>query len=86
MPSQIGRHYWCVKTGDLSQSGEIFTFADAVEVTPSGDLLFTGHLATEESVPVLVIAKGEWRAFYMLSDDRSSPISVERWRGVVNRS
>ena len=85
-----GKYYWCVKViENLSPSKEIYVFADEVEVTPNGDLIFwnTSHGTASKDNPVvnLSIAKGSWVAFFGASVMDGSAVAVEYWEGEVNR-
>ena len=80
---KYGRYYWCIKT-PASEDGEVYAFADRIEVTPNGDLmLWTGR--DELSYQSMSFAKGNWSAFFAASVIDGRTISAEFWKGELDR-
>ena len=63
--SDYGRYYWCVKT-DLSESGEIYLFADEVRHLPNGGVLFVAQGNDHERTN-LALAAAQWTAVFAAS-------------------
>ena len=84
-PSDYGRFYWCVKT-ELSQSGEIYVFADEVQFTPTGSVLFLGRRDEPgEDRTNLALSVGQWSAIYAASCLDGHAVAVEHWKGEIQR-
>jgi hypothetical protein len=76
-PARYGQYYWCIKT-PLSEDGDVYVHADAVEVAPSGALVMRS-----ERYATLVIAQGQWTAVYAASVMDGHAVAVEHWKGEV---
>ena len=92
--STYGQFYWCVKTPKtISQSGEIYVFADEVKFNQDGSVLFLGYrwdtnarprVKTEEELHVnLALAPKAWTAVYAASCICGGAVAVEHWKGEV---
>lgn len=88
---KYGRFYWCVKTS-ISESGEIYLFADKAEILSSGALCFShdknfvdgkGFLQEIITITNLSLAAGKWDAFYAASCLDGAAVAVEHWEGEV---
>jgi hypothetical protein len=85
VPEQLGAYYYCIKvTGDVSEDGEIYAYADRVVVTAAGTLVlfhvFTPREQAEEQEEMtLMIPGGKWLAVYAASSLDGSAVAVEHW-------
>jgi hypothetical protein len=77
-----GQYYWCVKS-QLSPSGEIYLYADEVEFTAAGGVIFWRVKKEGEHHPNLSIAAGQWSAVYAASCWNGAAVAVEHWDGEV---
>ena len=85
-PDGYGKYYWCVKTG-LSKSGEIYVYADRVEFTATGDVIFWADPAGKRPLTAnLTIAAGHWTAVFAASCLDGSAVAVMHWEGEVIRN
>lgn len=82
-PAGYGAYYWCVKT-DLSESGEIYVYADAVRCEPTGGVLFVSRQDDGECIN-LALAAGKWTAVFAASVLDGHAVAVEHWEGEVVR-
>jgi len=90
-PSAFGQYYWCVKIqqvlserseGTLSDTTEMYLFADVCTVLPSGALEFrrvTKAEQTGEQVNhiTLALAPGEWICVYTADLENGHALAVE---------
>lgn len=76
-----GGYYWCVKSG-LSESGDIYLYADDVRLTKNGELEFY-QLRDDEPQLLFAVAPGQWKAVYAASVFDGSAVAVQHWRGEV---
>lgn len=76
-----GQYYWCVKVfPDLSREGEIYLFAEEVNIHTDGSLVFLRAAPPgKPRSPVFVFAGGQWIAFYAASVLDGRPVAVEHW-------
>ena len=79
-----GAYYWCVKT-DLSESGEIYVFADVVRHLPTGGVLFVAKESDGGERANLVLAAGQWTAVFAASCFDGHAVAVEHWKGEIVR-
>ena len=80
-PSSYGQFYWCIKVmTHLSESGEIYAYADEVTTNPDGSLALLQDKGGTKEV-TLLIAAGAWLALYAASALDGSALSVEHWKG-----
>ena len=77
-----GDRYWCVKT-DLSESGEIYFYADEIEVNSNGDMI--GWVKPEEGNDWqgIAIASGNWSVFFAADCFDGHAVEVGHWKGEV---
>jgi hypothetical protein len=83
-----GKSYWCVKVPiNISPNGEIYLYADKVEITSHGDLVFWSeeNEKREKSFQNLSLASGFWIAFFAASVIDGAAVAVEHWEGEVVR-
>ena len=85
LPNQPGPHnrgnlYFCVKT-DLSNSGDIYLWADHVNLDQRGCLSFYGG---EKGELNMAFAAGSWQAVYAASLMDDSPVAVQDWPGLTS--
>ena len=73
--SDNGNFYYCIKTR-LSENGEIYAFADQVNID-DGALI----LRRTDGLITLSISKGNWSSFYAASVIDGACVSVEHWKG-----
>ena len=78
-PRGQGNLYFCVKS-NLSESGEIYLWADRVRLDQTGCLIFAGGRNDGLNI---AFAAGSWQAVYSVSVADSSPVAVELWPGVT---
>ncbi len=81
-----GQFYWCVKVDkSLSQNGEIYLYADKVEITPTGDLVFYAYRPDRDPnfSYNLALAAGRWITFFAASVMDGAACAVEHWKGEV---
>jgi hypothetical protein len=79
---RYGNFYWCIKT-DLSPAGDIYIFADKVEINENGDLIFI--CKEKNHYQNMSFAKGEWKCFFAASVMDGHAVAVEHWEGEVIR-
>lgn len=91
-PARCGDAYWCIKVPpSVSQSREIYVYADDLTVTPTGDLLVRGGYRDgngkipDKAIVVLALAAGKWTAFYAASLMDGAAVAVQHWAGEVER-
>jgi hypothetical protein len=82
-----GTFYWCIKS-TLSKSGEIYLYADRMEITANGSLICWGGGRSDEDPPdnptiMLALPAGKWDAFYAASCMGGHAVAVEHWEGEV---
>jgi hypothetical protein len=82
--SDYGKFYWCVKT-DLSDSGEIYVYADEVRYTPVGSVSFVSKRTDGCEITNLALAPGSWTAVFAASCFDGHAVAVEHWEGEVAR-
>jgi hypothetical protein len=82
--SDYGGFYWCAKT-DLSESGEIYVFADEVRYLPTGGVLFVAKRRDDGETTNLALAAGQWTAVFAASCWDGHAVAVEHWKGEVIR-
>lgn len=57
--TNYGRYYWCVKVpSNISEDGEIYLYADKVEITPNGDLILWSSLNEKREEPFANLVLG----------------------------
>ena len=83
MPEKYGKYYWCVKVAkSLSKSGEIYLYADEVEVL-NACVVFrqidSGH-KINLMIPLHLVT-----AVYAASCMDGAAVAVEHWDGEVQR-
>jgi hypothetical protein len=86
--NRYGKSYWCVKVPrNISSSGEIYLYADKVELTPDGSLIFLRcpEDSDKEPSPNLALAAGSWIVMFAASVIDGSAVAVEHWEGEVIR-
>ena len=71
-----GNYYYGIKT-KLSKDGEIYAFADNVNITDNGELV----LSRKDGLPTLCIAAGKWDCIFAASIVNGDCVSVEHWKG-----
>lgn len=82
-PSDYGSRYWCIKvTRILSESGEIYAYADEIAINRDGSLALLRHKDGEKQVTLLISA-GQWLALYAASVFDGSALSVQHWKGEI---
>jgi hypothetical protein len=86
MPAeQYGNSYWCIKVPqNISPNGEIYVFADRVEITSNGDLIFWRE-KDEKKFQNLVLASASWLVFFAASVIDGGAVAVEYWEGEVTK-
>ena len=78
----FGQYYWCIKT-ELSQNGEIYAYADKVELK-EGALILTHYYDQDHTMkPNLIIPAGKWSCLYAASCIDGAAVAVEHWKGEV---
>ena len=80
---KYGRFYWCIKTGLSKETGEIYAYADEVQIDQTGCLTLIQHHDDGRRTPTLALASGSWQAFYAATALDGSAVSVEHWAGEV---
>lgn len=81
---EYGRYYWCIKVPhSVSESAEIYVYADVHHVDPSGTLVMLRNTEGGKQQATLALAAGSWYAFYLASETEGTPLSVEQWEGEV---
>ena len=84
-PHEYGKKYYCVKVSKaLSEDGEIYAYADEIQISEGGDLKLICSNNCDEIYPGLIIAKGQWLAIYAASCFDGSASTVEHWCGEVH--
>lgn len=74
---KYGKYYFCAKvTSDLSKDGEIYAYADEIDISLDGSLQFI-QVKNNMKYKNLVIAKGKWLAIFSASVIDGSAVSVE---------
>ena len=81
---KYGNYYWCIKTDVSHETGELYAYADKVQVDQAGCLVLI-RCKDGEELPTLAFAQGSWKAFYAASVWDGSAVSVEHWEGEVSR-
>lgn len=76
---RYGNFYWCVKT-DQATDGEVYAFADRVEVTAGGDLILW-RVKDDGEIQNMSFAKGHWSAFYAASILDGHACAAQYWAG-----
>jgi len=71
-----GNFYYCIKTG-LSKIGEIYAYADKVNVGADGSL----RMIRDDGLPLMIIPSGNWDCIYAASMLDGAAVSVEHWEG-----
>ena len=83
---KYGRFYYCVKVAELlAEDGEIYVMADEVLIE-QGVLVFRSAQLESGDMNTLVIAPGLWKCYYAASTIDGSAISVEHWKGEIDRN
>jgi hypothetical protein len=83
-----GKSYWCVKVPpNVAPTGEIYLYADRVEITSHGDLVFWREENEKRKEPSqnFSLASGFWIAFFAASVMDGAAVAVEHWKGEVVR-
>ena len=80
---QCGDYYWCIKT-ELSDNGEIYAYADEIEVKEGALILLSCYDETHKRHPNLVIPAGQWSCIFAASHLDGGAVAVEHWKGEVN--
>ena len=70
---KYGNLYWGVATGRGRPTSRMYLEADSVEVTPNGDLVFTG-----EKGPLFIAAAGRWCSAWAASTSDGTPVAVHK--------
>ena len=78
-----GNYYWCIKT-ELSDNGEIYAYADEIEVKEGALILVHYYDKTHKWHPNLVIPAGQWSCIFAASHIDGAAVAVEHWKGEVN--
>ena len=80
-----GQNYYCIKVvKSLSQTEEIYVYADNIQVGESGDLNFLTYNDDQSAEEVsLTISNSNWKALYLADKKRGTPMSVHRWKGEI---
>jgi len=78
-----GNYYWCIKTA-LSDNGEIYAYADEIEVKEGALILVHYYDKTHKWHPNLVIPAGQWSCIFAASHIDGGAVAVEHWKGEVN--
>ena len=79
---QCGDYYWCIKT-ELSDNGEIYAYADEIEVKEGALILVHYYDKTHKWHPNLVIPAGQWSCIFAASHIDGAAVAVEHWKGEV---
>ena len=77
---KYGNLYWCIKTDVSLKTGEVYAFADKVQIDQAGCLVLL-RCRDGEELPTLAFAPGSWQTFYAASVMDGSAVSVEHWDG-----
>lgn len=92
-----GSRIFCLKVPKaLSPTGEIYVHGDRIDIDPTGALVVVGGYREvddaynaiaepKEQKPLLVLAAGQWLAYYAASALDGSAVAVDIWRGEVER-
>jgi hypothetical protein len=77
--------YYCVKVPkSISQSEEIYIYADNIQIGESGELNFLIYNSDQSEEEIaLTIAATNWKVVYLADKKRGTPINVHRWRGEI---
>ena len=74
--AQIQRKCWCVNvTEDICPEKSLRVFADRVEITAFGDLIF--WIDNYTPLQTLAIANKKWLAFFEVSSKGMIPVNVD---------
>jgi hypothetical protein len=77
---KYGNYYFGVKVDkSIAKSGEIFAFAESVEVSANGDLVFYEKTKQEQMLPSLIIKSDKWSIMFAASVLDGHAVSVEHW-------
>jgi hypothetical protein len=79
-----GRYYWCIQT-PLSQTGEVFVYADESHIHPDGTLTLSQD--SDDAVPVvnLAFAPANWISCFRADPANGKPLAIAHWNGLVVR-
>jgi hypothetical protein len=83
--SRHGRFYWCIRSPQ-SGDGEIYMYADRLDVSPDGSLIAWRTPEAEPPHINLALAAGQWTCAFMAHVNDGSAVTIERWKGEVVES
>jgi hypothetical protein len=83
--SRHGRFYWCIRSRQ-SEDGEIYIYADKLDVSPEGSLVAWRTPEGEPPHVNLALAAGQWTCAFMAHVNDGSAVTIERWKGEVVES
>jgi len=82
-PKDFGVNLYIVKVmKGISESEDIKVYADMVEISENGDLMFI-FVENDELEVTLALGANNWKYFYKANEDFQFPVSVDRWPGVA---
>ena len=83
-PKDFGDNLYVVKTSKaLSKDQEIVIFADSVQVTDNGDLIFSFIDSEGDEQFTAGFERNDWSAFYLADRRTQCPLTIQRWSGVA---
>ena len=83
-PMEFGKFYWCVTVPSaIARAGQIYLYADRVEVTPAGDVLFwrAPGIGEQQDHLNLSLARGCWYTVFAASMLNNQAVAVQQWEG-----
>lgn len=78
--TEFGKFYWCVTVPEaISKDGQIYLYADRVEITTGGEVLFWrgAGLGEQQDHLNLSLARGYWQLVFAASMLDSHAVAVE---------
>lgn len=79
-PCDFGENlYTVLVTQAVSKSQEIQIWADEVEISEHGDLVFITLDNDGNQQYTFSVAQGYWKSFFITNDKTNLPISIEKW-------
>ena len=67
----------------IAKSEEVILFADKIAIE-SGTITFIIEDDEGQDIPILSLAAGNWKVFYLVDpDDGYAPAGIHRWQGVT---
>ena len=80
--SEFGKFYWCIKVPEaIGATGQIYLYADRVEITASGEALFWRGpgLGEQQDHLNFALARGCWLVVFAASMIDHQAVAIQHW-------